>query len=250
MAGVHNAEWFLMREPVLQKLGPVTVLRDDLIKGGTKSRFLPFLLGDAQEVVYASPFCGGAQLALAYIGWQMNKKITIFSAARRVENRHPRQTKAQQLGAVFKWVENGYMNVVNKRASDYAAINGALYLALGFDMPTAEDPFLEFFRTKVRKQVGDPSQVWCATSSGMLARCLGKAFPNSRIKAVTVGLHSRHSKQEFTSNVQLIEAPYRFEQPCRIKTPFPCCPNYERKAWELMTARRRGPVLFINVIGD
>jgi len=246
-----NFRSILMRPPVFQTYGKgVTVLRDDLLYGGSKSRFLPYLVGDAEEIVFGGPFCGGAPIALAYLGKLLNRKITLFFAKRNRENWHPRQVKAKELGAILKWVPDGMLTVVQKRARDYAEAQGALFLPLGFDLPAAEDPFLDFIHTKVRKKIGDPDEIWCATSSGMLARCLGKGFPNSHILSAKVGLKSRHAKQPFTNNVELLDVPYRFEQRCKVETPFPCCYNYERKAWELMQSKRKGSALFWNVIGD
>ena len=48
---------------VLEKHGRITVVRDDLLEGGSKLRFLPFLVQGAEEVVFGAPFCGGAPLA-------------------------------------------------------------------------------------------------------------------------------------------------------------------------------------------
>lgn len=96
-------------------------------------------------------------------------------------------------------------------------------------------------------------EVWCATGSGMLARCLAHAFPEARVKGVVVGLRSRNGAQNFPSNVELIEAPYEFAEPCKSRAPFPSCLNYDTKAWEAMMAMsraRRGRVLFWNVVGD
>ena len=43
----------------------VNVLRDDLLKGGTKSILMPSIIGDDLEYVYASPVYGGFQIALS-----------------------------------------------------------------------------------------------------------------------------------------------------------------------------------------
>ena len=42
------------QEPIVEKFGSVSVLRDDLIEGGSKVRFLPNLLKNSKEIVYAS----------------------------------------------------------------------------------------------------------------------------------------------------------------------------------------------------
>jgi len=141
------------------------------------------------------------------------------------------------------------MAVVQKRARDYAKGAGALFLPLGFDLPAAEDPFVAFMQ-QVRRRLGfAPDEVWCCAGSGMLARCLSKAFPESAIHAVAVGLASRHEAQAFGPNVIMHATPLRFEQECREGAPFPSCPNYDRKAWVVAAREAKGRSIFWNVAG-
>lgn len=234
------------RPAVLERFAPdITVVRDDLLdEGGSKLRFLPFLCGGAREVVFGGPFCGGAPLALSVLGRETGQRITLFYARRRVL--HWRQERARENGARLVFVAPGYMTNVQAKARAYAASAGALFLPLGFDVPAAEGPFVAAMEG-VRRRVGDPDEVWCCVGSGMLARCLGRAFPHSAVHGVAVGLASRHDAQSFPANVILHPAGYRFEQASKAGAPFPSCPNYDRKAWEVCRARARGRVLFWNV---
>jgi Pyridoxal-phosphate dependent enzyme len=226
----------------------VRVVRDDLLEGGSKIRFLGHLIpADTREVVYGGPFCGGAAVALSVLARQRGIRCTLFYAKR--AELHARQRTALANGATIYQVRFGYMTTVQAKARRYAADHGALLLPLGFDRPAATAPFVEAMRG-VRAQLGaPPSEVWCATGSGMLARCLALAFPDSRIHAVAVGLHSRWGAQAFPPNVQVRPAPYRFEQPARTRPPFPSCPNYDAKAWEICAAEGRPGRLFWNVLG-
>lgn len=239
-----------MRElppPEIERIGnDISVVRDDLLPGGSKSRFLPPLIEGAREVVFGGPFCGGAPLALSVVGREMGIRVTLFYAARK--HLHRRQIMALRNGAQIYPVRPGYMTNVQAKARAYCEMTGALFLPLGFDRPEAAEPFIEVM-LGVRKRIGSPSQVWAATGSGMLARCLGEAFPESEVLGVAVGLKSRHERQAFPENVRIIEAPYRFEQECKAAAPFPSCPNYDRKAWEIMAAQGKGSRLFWNVLG-
>lgn len=234
-------------------LGPtyqVDVVRDDLLYGGSKTRFLPFLIGDAKEVVFGGPFCGGAPVALSAVGRILGRRVTLFYAKRAAL--HPRQRWAREQGAQIIEVPYGYMTNVQAKARAYAERAGALFLPLGFDVPAAEEPFMAVMQD-IRRFYGDYDQIWCASGSGMLARCLGRTFRNSRIMGVAVGLASRWKKQTMPANVTVLEAPYRFDQQAKkvgVPAPFPVCPNYEAKAWELLESRARGKVLFWNVIGS
>jgi len=227
--------------------GRCKVLRDDLLEGGSKLRFLPYLVPDDGEIVFGGPCVGGAPLALSVLGREQQRPVTLFYAQR--QELHPRQKAAQRNGARIVQVPAGRMSVVQSRAREYAASAGAAFLPLGFDLPAAEEPFEEFLRG-VRLKLGSPDQVWCAAGSGMLARCLGRAFPESAVKAVAVGLASRHSAQAFGPNVELLECEYRFEQQARERAPFSACLHYEAKAWERCVQESKGSVLFYNVMGE
>jgi hypothetical protein len=222
----------------------IHVVRDDLLPGGSKSRFLPHLLDGVKEVVYGAPFCGGAPVALAHVGKQLGVRVTIFYAQR--AKPHARQLEVLRQGGKIVWIPMGFMSHVQQKAQAYAKEQGALFLPLGFDVPNAEPPFIESLRTVLDFT---PDEIWCATSSGMLARCLARAFPSSAIKGVTVGLKSRHEKQDFPSNVELRPTSFRFEQEARVFAPFPICPNYEAKAWMQCVHHAKNRAVFWNVIG-
>lgn len=249
MALLHPAvEAILRQEPVFDSLSHrVTVVREDLLPGGSKMRFLPYIVGDAAEVVFGGPFCGGAPYALSVLGKLAGKKITLFYAKRK--ELHQRQQRAIENGANLQFVSPGYMTNVQAKARQYAADAGALFLPLGFDVPAATEPFVDFMTWVKRKLPRQPDQVWCATGSGMLARCLGAAFPDAEICAVAVGLKSRHDAQRMPSNVRVIESPYAFEKQTKAECPFPSCRNYDRKAWEMAMRDKRGNILFWNVMG-
>ena len=83
--------------PIVVEHEGVLVVRDDLFPGGTKARFLGMLFNGADEVVYASPAEGGAQVALATVARNLGKGATIFVARR--ANPHPRTIQAAKLGA-------------------------------------------------------------------------------------------------------------------------------------------------------
>src|SRR5260221_10124482 len=108
----------LEQEPVIEKQDKFIVVREDMVPGGSKSRFLPFICPPKKELVYASPFCGGAALALSEIGKRTGQGVAIFYAKRK--DLHPRQVKARENGAKLKWIPHGYFNVLVARAKEYA----------------------------------------------------------------------------------------------------------------------------------
>jgi hypothetical protein len=239
-------EWY-EAAPIIEEHGGVLVVREDLLDGGSKIRFLPHIVAGAKEIVFGGPFCGGAPYALSVYGRRKGVAVTLFYAKRK--EFHWRQKAAFRNGSTLFQVPAGRMSVVQHRARSYAAQAGALFLPLGFDIPGATAPF-EAVMARVAAQAGPVDEVWCATGSGMLARCLGRAFPQSRVFGVTVGLASRNQKQAFPPNVELLPCHYDFAEETPANSPFPSCGNYDRKAWEQLMARGRGRRLFWNVLGD
>lgn len=229
----------------------VGVVRDDLLEGGSKLRFLPALIPEGtREVVFGGPCCGGAPLALSVFGRVARIRVTLFYAKR--AELLPRQDRALRNGAAIYSVPMGFMTNVQAKARAYAAAAGALFLPLGFDRAEAQAPFVAAMQRAAARLAEPPAEIWCASGSGMLARCLGVAFPDSRVIAVAVGLRSRWRAQEFPPNVSVRPCALRFEQEERRPAPFPSCPNYDRKAWHACVADRSAPPsrkLFWNVLG-
>lgn len=67
----------LSPRPVITKLDGIRVVRDDLLPGGTKQRASAPFIQDMVNIgyshfVYASPFAGFAQVALAYTCRMLN----------------------------------------------------------------------------------------------------------------------------------------------------------------------------------
>ena len=225
-----------------------TILRDDLIEGGSKMRFLPHLCAGAEELVFGGPFCGGAPVALSVIGRDLGKRVTLFYAKRKIL--HRRQRQAELNGAKLVAVPFGYMANVQAKARAYAERVGARFLPLGFDSPEARAPFAEFM-AELRAEVGSPDEIWCATGSGMLARCIAEGFPRSHVRAVAVGLKSRWEKQPLPGNVSVFQYPRDFAWEFKgSPAPFPICPNYEAKAYELFRKIGKRSALFWNVLGS
>lgn len=227
-------------------------MRDDLLEGGSKLRFLPFLVQGAKEIVYGAPFCGGAPLALSVLGRESGQRVRIFYAKR--GTLHPRQAAVQRNGARIEQVPFGYMTHVQARARAYAQASGALFLPLGFDVPAAREPFLDAIR-RVRRRIGSPDEVWCATGSGMLAACLAEGFPSSQVIGVAVGLRSRHLHRglQNPSNLCLLEIDVPFQSEEMGLAPFPSDGNYDRKAWVRCSKHAekhpRKKILMWNVLG-
>jgi hypothetical protein len=227
--------------PVIVEHEGVLVVRDDLFPGGTKARFLGILFDGAEEVVYASPAEGGAQVALATVARNIRKRATIFVARR--AKPHARTIEVAKLGAKIASVTPGYLSVVQARAREYCAQTGARLMPFGADMPEAINAI-----AAAACAIGiQPDEVWCASGSGVLARGLAAAWPNARRHAVQVG---RTLTPGDVAGATIHVYPAPFGRKMRSKPPFPSDPEYEAKAWEVTTTNKgSGQVIFWNVTG-
>lgn len=226
--------------PLVFECDGYTVVSDAHIPGGTKARFTHSLFEDADEVVYASPAQGGAQVALAATAARLGKRATIF-VAKRAELLEPTRIAAE-FGAKIEEVPMGYLSHCAARAREYCERTGAKLAPFGFRIPGAESAIA----TVARALPVDPEQVWCAASSGVLARGLARAWtPSASLVAVQVG---RTLAAHDVANARIVRVAqsYASRGP---STPFSCNPYYEAKAWAALRSERPGGrVLFWNVI--
>lgn len=227
--------------PVIVEHDGISVVRDDLIGGGTKARYIARLFEHADEIVYATPAEGGAQTALAWTARELGKRATLF-VAKRAEP-HARARMAKALGATVWQVSPGYLTVVQARARAYCAATGATLAPFGMDLPEAVETIAEVARvTGV-----DPDEVWCAAGSGTLARGLALAWPRARRHVVQIG---REVSAAEVARATIHVHSRKFGETAKSEPPFPSDPHYDAKAWEIAKARRgAGLVVFWNVTG-
>lgn len=227
---------------IVEKHDEIYVLRDDLVAGGTKTIYLDYLFELYDEVVYASPAYGGAQLALAYCARKHNKQATIFVAKRKKP--HARTLEAKKVGARVFQVPNGYLSHVQYRAKQYCNDTGAHLMKFGGYSETAINKIAEY-ASNVENKYGSFDEIWCASGSGTLINGLQQGFSNAAFNVVQVGAELKN-----VTNANIYKYHKPFEQECKTKPPFPSCQNYDSKAWEYCKKYSKGEkILFWNVMG-
>lgn len=233
--------------PIVESYDGIHVVRDDRLPGGTKLRYLIGRFAASDELVYATPAYGGAQLALAYAARMLGKRATIFVAKRAAP--HARTREAQAAGARVFQVPTGYLSNVQAKARRYCDDTGAELVAFGGAGAATTQIIAAAMRT-VWESYGPFDEVWSAAGSGVLTCGLQAGVPSlaTRIYAVAVG-RALHDAGRAT----IIRYPAPFDAECRAQAPFPSCPNYDLKAWQICRARsgaKHGArVLFWNVLG-
>jgi hypothetical protein len=236
-----------MMKPVTETHNDITVIREDKVAGGTKSRFLHLAFKNTDEVVYGSSHCGGGQAALALTGHKLKKQVTIFTAAR--NQLHARQKQAMALGAKYRFITPGYQSVIECRVKEYCQQNPSAKQAPfglqieGYDQvvaQAAED-------TKLK-----PHTVWVSAGSGGIAKALRLAWKGAEFHLVEVG--AKLDPIEFNwATIHTYERPYKWCAPSNW-AKFPSDGHYELKCWdELLRWRdknRKGTAVFWNTMGD
>ena len=235
---------------VIEKHDDFYVVRDDLLEGGSKRRFIDRMIRESiqdgiEEFVYGGcPANGYAQLSLTLQTKQYNKKSVFFMAKRSMDNLHPYQKQALDYGADIRWVPNGMLSVTLSRAKNYHLENPnkRKLLPLGLEEPRVLDDIKSLTKTINL----DISEIWSVGSSGTLTRGLQNAFPNHDVHVVSVG-HKMSDRE--IGRAKLYKSKYKFTDEVKEeeKPPFPSVPTYDAKAWSVMKQYAKPNALFWNV---
>ena len=230
-----------MNKPTLEKIQingkEITVVRDDLLIGGTKQAALMSFIGEIEsdDLVYAGPRQGYAQIALAAACKAIGKKATLFVAQSKIL--HERTQKAADLGAKIMQVKAGYLCVVQARAREYCVGTGARNMPFGL----ACDEMIQAIAKRAKSIAFWPDEVWSVAGSGTLQKGLQIAYPDAKFYAVQIG------KKPDAGIAEIIVAEEKYEQSAKEPPPFPSCSNYDAKAWRHVVAKSSGKTLFWNV---
>ncbi|MGH3729374.1 MAG: pyridoxal-phosphate dependent enzyme [Micromonosporaceae bacterium] len=240
----------------------VHVVRDDLLPGGTKERaavpYLRWLVDEGHhEFVYASPFAGFAQVALAAAADRLGVACQLFcesDPARPGMARHEFTTLAAGFGARIELVRD--LATGHRKAQRYAAAPGRYQVPLGFD----DERFRKLMAAELtsawhqlRDQIGgSPRRLWLPVGSGTLANCFRSAIGDDvRLLCVDVRVlptgDGRLTEIAGWSNAELQRAPQAFAEPASPPPPVPSNAHYDAKLWQFITAAGRDGDVWWNV---
>ena len=230
------------------------VVRDDLLEGGSKRRFVDRLIREeieegAEEFVYGGcPANGYAQLSLTLQAKAYGKKAVFFMAKRSLDNLHPYQQQALDYGADIRWVPNGMLQVTKARAREYFYEDPKRrrILPLGLEEKRVFEDIKRLAKNIEIEYNISISEIWSVGSSGTLTRGLQMAFPDKDVNVVSVG---HKMKQHEIGRAKLYLSKYKFMQEVKEedKPPFPSVPTYDAKAWTVMKKYAKKGALFWNV---
>lgn len=245
---------------VRTKNGTVTVVRDDLLRGGTKQRAaIPFLKSHLRtgvnEFVYASPFSGYAQVALAYSCKAVGTNCTLFA-----EQYNGEISEFTQLVSHFANVQLA-TNLMQAEieAHQYAKLHPqCLKIPLGFNDPL----FRDFLKAELAIQWEHlcsslgfiPGKLWLPVGSGTLANTFRSIVPSgTTLKLVDVRVLSdqddRIKKVASLPNSEYIKALELFHAPAEKAPPIPSNKYYDAKLWQYVRQQAGDNDVWWNVAG-
>jgi 1-aminocyclopropane-1-carboxylate deaminase/D-cysteine desulfhydrase-like pyridoxal-dependent ACC family enzyme len=235
----------------------VWVAREDLLPGGTKQRACAFLLEHLaakgyKTVIYASPFCGFAQVCLAYVCKHFDIGCTLVCERDRSQpvnasptvsrgGFHPLSKLAESYGATLLLADD--LIQAERIAADLSSRSRDTFdIPLGLDcgvFRTAMAAALKLqWETIVHKLSFVPSTLWLPLGSGTLTRCFSQVINSRKTRIRCVDIHVLDEKDERIqsirndlSSIEMFSASERFQEPSRYVAPVPSNIFYDAKVW-------------------
>jgi hypothetical protein len=242
--------------------GTIHVVRDDVLAGGTKQRaMIPWLLdlrsAGVRELVYASPFCGFAQVALAASCRAIGLGCRVFAerdGSREGYAPHELTALAASYGASTEIVPTlahaERAAVAHARAGEHRR-----KLPLGFD----DEGFRRHLRRALEEQWQTlerrgvaPRRVWLPVGSGTLATVFRSLLaPEVELACVDVRVlpadDVRLTRLATVASVRWYSAPELFHERAASPPPIPSNRWYDAKLWRLLDHHARAGDLWWNV---
>lgn len=239
----------------------ISVIRDDLLPGGTKQRGLMPILSalvrqGIDKFVYAGPAQGYAQIALSYCAKALGKKAVIFVARQIPGKKMYLLEKARDYGAEIHYVSPLHASLIQVQYEAKVYVNTnqekghkVEYLPFGFDCPA--------FELSLKEQILKawpisliPRRLWVVIGSGLLLKVLGQVFPSTHFMVVKVGKDITNQIWDlFEDRATFFEAPEKFVQDTTILPPYPSISNYDAKLWQFIQQLSQDGDFVWNVAG-
>ncbi len=244
--------------------GEVFIVRDDLLEGGSKQRAaVPFLKilnkKGFKEFVYASPFAGFAQVALAASCRQLGVKCRLYCEqdphAARPGTPHAFTQLAKSFGASIQIEES--LEDAEIKASRYRSNHSSCFkVSLGFNHPEFKclfDHELVVQWNKIKNTLNsEPKSVWLTVGSATLGHIFRKVIPSHiQLRCIDVGVLDANDMRIQTlrakKNVFIIRAPECFADFAAYRPPLPSNIHYDAKVWRFFSKHAEKGDLWWNI---
>ena len=239
----------------------IFVLRDDLLPAGTKQRaVVPFLREllkkGIREVVYASPFAGFAQVALAYGCQEVGILCHLFcerDPSQPERRAHSFTELAESWGGRITLTEN--LAEAEIAARELSLSSDAHKIPLGFHCQEFQSHFYRAVSgvlSEARHIIGHlPTRTWLPVGSGTLTQAFRRAAPSMKLCCVDVHVLPPHDLRlqalRALPGTLHYSAALPFAEAAQHLPPVPSNLHYDAKLWAVVQAEAEDGDLWWNV---
>ena len=231
-----------------QQINNITVIRDDKLCGGTKSRFVKNIIEEYpsyNKFIYYTPWYGSAQIALALGIYKYNKinktnrqAIIYVDTPIDPNYKYPFMKIAEKYGAIYYYGSDNEIEHYLESNPD------AMFIPSGMDLPIVHKK-IEKLGNLIKKKFGIFDEFYYACGSGTLIRAIQKSNLAKKYYAVCVtgGIPSDIGNAIGYKHYQSFDEIVKDE----YKPPFNSAIHYDAKAWEYVPKNSNKKILFWNV---
>lgn len=236
--------------PVVEEYKGKYILRADLAPGGLKSFGGERVIAEGKPtLVYCAPRQGHAPDAIASLAKLYDKKVVFFMPSSKRVSDHQ--------GALFaydnvdvRFFRIAAMPVLNQYAKKWAGEHQATYLPFGLTGNEMVTAGLVNMCKNISNQLGkDPTEIYCAVSTGTMIRALQIGWPEATPRGVAVA-RNIHKGEKGVAILETATMPFLKRTPVADRMPIPTTGAYDAKAWELFEREGKPGSIFINVGAD
>ena len=237
--------------PVVEEYEDKYILRADLAPGGLKAFGGERVISDSPHdtFVYVAPRQGHAPDAIAAIAREYGKKVVFFMPASSHVSDHQGSVFAYE-NVEVRFFKTAAMPMLNSYAKKWAIERGYAYIPFGFkETPIVTAGLINMCRTVSSDLGKDPTEIYCAVSTGTMIRALQLGWPKATPRGVAVARNIKDGEKG-EAIVESATIPFLKKTPDADTMPFPTTGAYDAKAWYLFKRDAKPGSIFINVGSD
>ncbi len=218
-------------------------LLNDKLFGGTKTRVLQKVIRDLpyEEIVYAGPDTGMAQIAIGAVAKKYGKKATIFVNTPSKVRILPELVNFGQsnLGIKYdfsKGEKGRTLYDTNEDAKKYVEENPQKRILLPFGLKDEKtvSEFASILKEAI-KSIPQPKRMWIVAGSGMLLEVFHRIWPKTQYMVVQVGKKVDPSSLNHNGvQDKLFIAPEKFQFNAQFQPPYDTIEWYDAKLWRFV----------------
>lgn len=195
---------------------------------------------------YAAPRVGHAAEAIAYLCEVYDKTPRFFAAASSQVTPHQAVVLGYK-GSILRFAKIPAMTTLNAWIRGWAKKFDGIALPFGLADTPAVTAGLVKLCDNHTKTHGEPTEFWCAVSTGTMTRALSIGWPGAKANGVAV---ARNIKAGDIGESNVVSYHKTFYQESEYQPDFNTTTNYDAKAYKRFIDEAKAGAVFINVGSD